>query len=245
MKFTRLVIGAFALLLLLPIKVAAENIGNVEPTSWDYGEVELDSSESMTFSFESIGPVTALSVSGIFMLDDSGAFQIVSVIHVESGTELPAPYHYTLPLDEHMEIEVEFTPTYAGMFASDILIASNAINFPSYYIPIQGEGVVDEPTPGELMEDVIAMFDDCVAAGSLYGVGNGNSDVAHLRVFDGMLDSADDLIGLGDYDAACDQLGHAGTKSDGWVPPPDFIGGACASTVNDMIGEVMTTLGCE
>ena len=47
MKFTRLVIGAFALLLLLPLRVAAQNIGNVTPESWDYGEVVIGDSEVM------------------------------------------------------------------------------------------------------------------------------------------------------------------------------------------------------
>jgi hypothetical protein len=131
------------------------------------------------------------------------------------------------------------------MFAGEILIMSNAINYPSYYIPIQGEGVLNEPSPGELMEDLIDQFDDCVAEGALWGEGSGNAGTAHLQVFDGMLDAADDLIGLGDIDGACRQLDHASVKSDGVTPPPDFIGGACTGTINTMIGVVMETLGCD
>jgi hypothetical protein len=245
MRIRYLLGGACALLLLLPLRAVAENIGNVTPDTWDYGEVELGASESMSFTFESVGPETALSLSGIYMLDDSGAFEITSVTRVESGIELEVPYDTTLVLGEHVEIVVEFAPTYAGMFAGQILIMSNAYNFPSYYIPIQGEGVPYEPTPGELMEDLIDQFDDCVAEGALWGEGSGNAGTAHLRVFDGMLDAADDLIGLGDIDGACRQLDHASVKSDGVSPPPDFIGGACTGTINTMIGVVMETLGCD
>jgi len=86
----------------------------------------------MSFTFESVGPETALSVAGIYMLDDSGAFEITSVTRVEPGIELEFPYNTIVPLYEHVEIVVEFAPTYEGMFAGQILIMSNAINFPSY-----------------------------------------------------------------------------------------------------------------
>jgi hypothetical protein len=244
MKIRYLLGGACALLLLLPLRAVAENIA-VDPIEWDYGEVELGESGSMSFTIESIGPVTALNVYGIYMLDDSGAFQIASVTHVETGTELSDPYARNLPLGEHMEIVAEFTPTYFGLFEGQILIVSNALNFSSFYIPIQGEGAPYEPGPGELMEDLIDQFDDCVAEGALWGEGSGNAGTAHLEVFGGMLDAADDLIGLGDIDGACRQLDHASVKSDGVTPPPDFIGGACTGTINTMIGVVMETLECD
>ncbi len=51
MKFTRLIIGLFALLLLLPMQVAAEYISDVGPSSWDYGTI----SATQIFSFSSLG----------------------------------------------------------------------------------------------------------------------------------------------------------------------------------------------
>ncbi len=56
MKFTRLVIGAFALLLLLPAARGGGEYRELIPTTWDYGGVVIGDRQPMAFTFESIGP---------------------------------------------------------------------------------------------------------------------------------------------------------------------------------------------
>ena len=237
MKFTRSAIGACALLLLLPFQVAAQNI-EVTPTTWDYGGVELGTSEPMSFIIESLGPDTELRVDVITILDDDiGVFDIASII-----PEITFP-HY-LDVGEILEVTVNFAPTGEGFASASLYIASNAHNGTTLYIPLQGQGIVEEPTPDEMMDDLMEFFNDGVANGEICGVGNGSAPTAHLRVFASMLDSADDLIVQGDYEAACDQLDLAARKSNGMSPPPDFIDCGGASTVNSMILEVMSALGC-
>lgn len=80
MKTLRLLTGALALvLLLLPLRATAENIG-VTPDAWDYGDVLIGDSADMSFTLESLGPDTPLRVDMIrIMYDDSGSFHIVSI----------------------------------------------------------------------------------------------------------------------------------------------------------------------
>jgi hypothetical protein len=199
----------------------------------------------MTFSFESTGLETSLSVVMISIQEDeTNAFDIVSVTHIETSASISPPYSSDLPVGDHIETTVTFTPVSTGTVTASFLYVSNAHNEPVVFVPLQGTGVQYEPNPGELLKDAIATFEMCVEEGSLYGVGNGNSGLAHLRVFEGMLDSADDLFARGDYQEACDKLAQTLLKSDGRVPPPGFIAGGCASTVNSMLTEVSLSLDC-
>jgi hypothetical protein len=238
MKPLRLFTGALALLLLLlPLRATAENIG-VSPESWDYGDVTLGESEVQSFTIESLGPDTPLRVDMIRILDDaSGSFHIVSI------TPTITFPHY-LDVGDTLEAVVSFTPGAEGLVTANLFILSNAHNDSTYYVPLQGVGIDEEPTPSELMAAVIAFFDASVADYSLYGLGNSNSPPVHLRVFEAMLDAADDLIAAGDLSGACTQLDHAVTKCDGLDAPPDFVGGPAASSLNAMLLAVMDLLGC-
>lgn len=239
MKIRTFITGACALLLLLlPLTVAAQNI-QVDPMTWDYGEVELGASEPMSFTITSMGPDTKLRIDGIALADnESGAYEITSIT--------PEPvYPMYLEVGETAEVVVTFAPGAVGVETASLFILSNAHNDPTFYVPLQGEGIINEPTPGEMMEDLIDTFGDCVENETLFGIGQGNSVASHLRVFAGMLDAADDLIEIGDLDGACRPLDHAYGKSDGLAQPPDFVAGQCVTTINAMIGEVMEALECE
>jgi hypothetical protein len=130
------------------------------------------------------------------------------------------------------------------MASASLLILSDAMNYPELYIPLQGVGVDVEPTPDEMMDAILLYYVESVADGTIYGLGAGQAPAAHVRIFLGILDAADDLIVAGDYEAACDQLGHADDKSDGLDSPPDFLGGPGVGPLNSMLGELMDVLGC-
>ncbi len=76
MKFTKLMIGALALLLLLPLRVAAESI-EVTPAEEDYGDLAVGSEpRTQVFDLMSMGP-TALTVFLVEITDDTeGAYSI-------------------------------------------------------------------------------------------------------------------------------------------------------------------------
>jgi len=238
MRIRYLLGGACALLLLLPLRAVAENI-LVDPMTWDYGEVEIGATEPMTFTITSMGPDTALRVDMILIMDDdTGSFEALTA-------EIDFPVY--LEVGESIEVVVNFTPDAEGMATASLLIISNAHNGYSTYIPLQGEGVIEEPTPGEMMEQLIDTYEEGVEGGGICGLGMSTGAVtAHLRVFAAMLDAADDLIELGDVDGACDQLAHAERKCDDPDdPPPNFIGCDLAPAINAMIREVREALGCD
>jgi hypothetical protein len=207
--------------------------------TWDYGEVELGASEPMSFTITSMGPDTKLRIDGIALADnESGAYEITSIT--------PEPvYPMYLEVGETAEVVVTFAPGAVGVETASLFILSNAHNDPTFYVPLQGEGIINEPSPGEMMEDLIDTFDDGVEDGIICGIGPGNSAKAKLRIFGRMLDTADDLIEVGDDDAACVELERAFLRSDEAPRPQDFIDCELAPTVNAMIGEVMEALECE
>jgi hypothetical protein len=60
-----------------------------------------------------------------------------------------------------------------------------------------------------------------------------------------MLETAGDLIAIGDIEGACGQLKAALKKCDGKPKPPDFVTGSAASELCAMISDLMAELGCE
>ena len=242
MKLLKVFIAAVALL--LPMSALAEYI-NIYPgpdEDWnylyDFGDVEVGSSAVMIFQIENEeGSPSSLFVSDVYIEDATGPFVIVD------SSVIPA----LLSPGESVYVEVVFSPGDEGFFEGVMRIFSNASNDPPgtvIYYGLQGMGVGYEPPPGELMALVMGFYAEGLADGSIYGLGNGNAQVAHERVFGNMLDAADDLIAAGDYAAACSQLEHAALKSDGMDAPPDFMGGPGVSSLNSMLIDIMVALGC-
>lgn len=242
MKFTRLIISLFALLLLLPIHVSAQDI-HVYPgpdEDWnylyDYGDVEVGASGVMIFQIEcALDSLVGLMVDEVY-IEDVDPFTI---------TDEPS-YPQSLGRGESIYVEVTFTPPAEGLFEGVMRIATNATIPPGtdIHYALQGMGIAYEPPPDELMQAVMDYYDAGLTDGSIYGLGSGNAHKSRVRVFGNMLDAADDLIAAGDYEGACKQLWDAVLKSDGEKPPPDFIGGPGVSALNSMLLDVLEALGC-
>ena len=247
MRFTRLLIGAFALLL-LPLPVAAEYI-NVYPgpdENWnylyDYGEVEVGKSGVMVFQIECDDESPGFLIVDNVFIADAGPFAV---------TDAPA-FPAVFDVGESIYVEVTFTPGSEGLAEGIMKILSNASNVPpgaNISYALQGTGVAYVPTPEERMDALIDYFDANSAppAPTICGLGPGNSASAKLRIFGRMLDTAADLIALGAYayPAACDELERAYLRSDGESPPKDYIDCEGGVIVNAMIAEVMDAIDCE
>ena len=217
--------------LAVPVTSQAECI-DITPASWDYGDVEVGTSESQIFTILSCAE-SSVTLYIIEIVDDAtGAFTITS--------ELPLG---VIPGGETREIEVALTPPSLGAHEAFLHIYSNAPG--NYtYISLFGTGVSEEPGPGEVMADLIEFFEASVEAGTLVGDGPGSSASGRLKAFRNMLNAANDLIVDGDIALACEQLQDAKDRADGVHPPPDFVAGSARADVEAMIVEVMAELGC-
>lgn len=95
------------------------------------------------------------------------------------------------------------------------------------------------------IDDILTFFDESVSDKTLIGYGHGNSANGRLSALRNMLETVSDLIDIGDIDGACVHLDIASDKCDGNTPPPDFVTGDSATTLHDMILDLMAELGCE
>jgi hypothetical protein len=102
---------------------------SVDPTSHDYGEVELNDSVDQTFTITNEGflelEVTSITLTGAnpseFSIDDDSGF--------------------TLPRRESKDIGVTFTPTSAGNKSATLRITNNSFNDRQLDVPLTGIGV--------------------------------------------------------------------------------------------------------
>ena len=110
-------------------------------------------------------------------------------------------------------------------------------------VMFDGTGIeAEEPVT---VQDVLDLFDQSVADGSLTGSGPGKSADGRLKALRTMIEAAGDLIAAGDDEAACEQLWDAYDRCDGEFPPPDFAEGDSPPVLNEMIWYLMEELGCE
>jgi hypothetical protein len=233
-NFKLLTLGVFLgiAVLAVPFTALAQDI-EPEETEWDYGNVELGGSQSHVFTFWSIvGPVF---FTGAILAGGGASGYVV--------TDAPPPTEYSI--GEFFEIVVSFEPTELGPHPAILQVHSNASDSPDEVL-LYGEGVEAGPGAGGLMADLIDFFDASVDAGTLVGTGSNERVQANrLRAFGHMLDSANDLIELGEDALACEQLWSAYIKADGQHPPSvDFVVGDAQSDLAVMIDDVMTALNC-
>jgi hypothetical protein len=113
------------------------------------------------------------------------------------------------------------------------------------FVWLAGTGVEAEPTPEELIAEILTFFDAAVADGSLSGSGPGGSAGGRLGALRNMLVTAQALIDAGDVAAACTQLLDAYNRTDGHPIPPDFVQGDAAPALAAMIADLRSLLACD
>jgi hypothetical protein len=142
------------------------------------------------------------------------------------------------------ETEYEFDPQYYDILDNGAIITVEAMEWnPTFTLLVNNSIYVTHSAPSS--DDILNFFDDSVAAGTLEGVGKGNSANGRLNALRNMVEMAGDLFAVGEIEDACEQLMVAIRKCDGESPPPDFVTGDAAEELYNMIIELMEAIGCE
>lgn len=99
------------------------------------------------------------------------------------------------------------------------------------------------PVPPKI-EDLVAQFNQGVAAGSIIGSGPGKSANGRLKAVGNMLMAAQREIVDGNTTAACRQLDDIYHVMDGVKNPPDFVEGSGVSTLSADVVSLERSLQC-
>lgn len=208
------------LILAFPLTAAAGL--EVLPPTHDFGDIEVGASSSTIVTVMNVGyeeEYLSLSISG------SADFAITSSV--------PA----TISPGSNVFVQITFTPS-AEALATGTLV-TNGIDTTM----LTGQGVAVEPPPSNTVAEILAFFDESVAAGTLYGDGPGSSADGRRGALRNKIKAAGDLLESGEN--ACGQLLDAHQRCDGLPRPPDFVAGPAAGTLAEMILTLMGNLGCE
>ena len=229
-----------------PAAVCAEEI-SVTPSSWNFGEVEVGASRSVTFNASSLGP-TAVWIYLVQVTPD-GTDELICGEDVTcdfSVTSTPG-LPLELPAGESIEVGVDFAPSAAGPSEAYLNIVSNdAGGQDDLFIHLTGVGVEPEPSddPAVMMAALLEVFDESVAAGTLWGIGPGRSAGHRLDAYRMMLVTAATLIDNEADLLACFALRVVRDKADGAPRPPDFVDGPAREELVTRIDGVRDALGC-
>ncbi len=94
------------------------------------------------------------------------------------------------------------------------------------------------------IDEILDFFNNSCSDGSLLGQGFGKSAVKRLNAFGNLLETAADLINVGDFEGACQQLSSAHKKCDGIKKPKDFVTGEATVELAGRIEDLMKYLEC-
>jgi hypothetical protein len=233
MKITYL-IAVFLLFVLLP-RVCAEPEIDVVPLFYDFGEVEVGSSEAVVIVINNVGDSSIAVWDILFQGGSSGDYSMTS-----------APY---LPVffsaGGSVDAEITFTPSDNNPSSAVLEITSSDPNEPVIEVLLVGQGIGGEITPLEQIETILDFTGTAVQEETLVGKGPGKSAKNRLNALLNMLNRAKSLIEVELYDQACEQLNSAYKHADGQNRPPDFVTGQAAPELAGEIMELIVALECD
>ena len=221
-----------ALAVVVAVPVGAMAQWSASPDTWDYGDVEIGSSESLLVTIQNLGSSDMLVFDLIVGGADASEFVITA------GPVAP----FVAKPNEPVDIEVSYVPADLGESLAYLRIEVTGSDHGSESVYLSGKGVESEPPPEQVIQDILDFIDDSVSAGDLSGSGPGNSASGRLNALVNMVESAGDLIEEGDYETAFDQLETVYKKCDGETPPPDFVEGDAREELAGMILDLMADL---
>ncbi len=198
------------------------------PSEYDFGEVAVGESKTMTFTINNING-HILRIDAIMMYTGSDAsFRVVD----DDG--LP----YEIGSTESTSFVLEFAPTAEGEVSGNIVVLSNDLVQPMLLVPLTGTGVDAQPIT---IDDLLEFFNDSIDEGSLWGRGH-NERVAKVRVkvFRNGLRIVRKLIDRERYNAACRVLSTLYRR----VAYHDIIDGTAQGELLMMMDELKDELGC-
>jgi hypothetical protein len=137
---------------------------------------------------------------------------------------------------------VDFSPDAEGLVTGTVKVVWTNGESGTSYVELSGTGI---PGSGPLtIEDILAFFDAGVEAGTIVGKGPACSRNAHLKIFKFKLLMVAFFIDKGWDKGACRLLWHAYERSDNQDCPKDWIRGQAVGTLNDMILQLLSDMGC-
>ena len=199
----------------------------LSPESYDFGDVEIESSTTTIVTITNEGDAD-LTVSGISIVDGTD-------FAITSAPAVPL----VVPPGSTVDVEITFTPSQASYLADVLQISSDDPDEAFVEVQLGGIGVKIETPPDEKIQEVLDLIDTSVSEGTLQGEGSGNSADKKLNAFINMIEAAGDLIDDGLYEEAYQQLQDLYRKCDGQSPPPDFISGDAAVELAELIHALM------
>jgi hypothetical protein len=234
-------VGAILAVVFLPLNAVANPHPNilVNYLEFDFGEVEIGSSNTVTISVNNDG--------GHDLWVDGVAFTGESSADFYFATEPAVPAHVP-PNDGGpgypLLVDVVFAPSAPGFAQAFLEIISNDPDDSPTTVVLYGEVV--EPQGPLTIEDILAFFDAGVEAGTIEGQGRcSRAKRVHLRIFKFKLILAAIFLDRGWNQGTCKLLQLAYAFSDGQGGPRDKIVGDAVPELNTMILELMTSLGCQ
>ncbi len=254
-----------SVLLLLPIASFAQE-SLVTPMSLDFGQIPVGESATISVTITGIDQYTPLCVYNLYFVmspddppwGDNVYNQCVLAANrltqcsnpsaeVTITRSIPDPAPDDLWQFDQLVLEVTYTPAAVGPVPVSFFdIESNDHDQPYIFLPITGEGVEpipDPETPAELVDDILALFDDAIEMGTIDGTGRCDRvrelRLKTMRLF---LAAAERHIVDNRIRAACRALQWAKVGSDGIAL--DWIEGEDAATLNTLIVSLMETLEC-
>ena len=197
----------------------------VTPLDYDFGLVEVGSSDSAVITTYNHGDTTLTLEDVYFEASSSRDFTITSFL-------LPPVY---MSSGAQFIIEVTFAPTSGGSASASLLIFSTDTDEPQVQVVFTGQAPLDEQNPQEQIATIIDFVEESILDGTLQGNGRGNSADKRLNALQNMLDRTQELIEEGMYEEAYQQLKSIYKKIDGQDKPDDFVQGPAVSELNAMI----------
>ena len=221
----------WSFLFMSPCVYAVPDI-DVVPGSYDFGEVEVGTSETVEIVINNVGD-SSITISAIYLQSESGEDYSVDV-----------PYYLPMFFSAggHKSVEVTFSPSDNSASSAVLQIDSSDPDEPVVEVVLTGQGVGGEITPLEQIDAILEFSAAAVEAETLVGKGRGKSAKNRLNAFVKMLESAESLIEEEQYDQACGQLRAAYKHCDGQNRPADFVAGDAASELADKIMALIEAL---
>ena len=248
-KNIRPVIAILATFAAIIFYLPGSTIAAVSPSSWDFGEVELESSDTATVRIYNPATLDIYLTTFRFGQTDSSDFSVNTTIP-EGGILLQA--------GQIVEIEIAYTPSDLGATNDTLYIYTNPRGYEET-VALSGTGKAVTPLSNEpetiSVEEILAFFDGAVDRASilsdsayLKGKGKGKSGPNRLKALRNMIRSAGEMIEDENNDMACAQLFNILNKTDGQGSPgspPDFVEGDGASVLAGMIEALIEQLECK
>jgi hypothetical protein len=201
----------------------------VVPSSHAFGDVPVGGEASVEVTVRNDGDA-GLELSSVTFVAGAGP-----------GFEALTP---SLPADlaagASVQLDVGFAPKQEGPSSAELRVSSEIPEALSAAVALSGTGI-GFPAQARALVDG---FDQALSDGTLVGAGPGSSADARAPALRHMLESAAALVEAEVLVEACIQLQDALDRTDGRVPPPDFVEGPAASELAEEIAGLRERLGC-